>query len=124
VEKKRAYELVQEPPDDRLAWVVRVDGTDVGAVRIDTEATDYLEAPAVHVTITDEKHQDGKLMSLVVKDMISYAYRNLPYERLFARNLAADKTEAKTWTKLGFEADDKPYTDDDGSVWQNTVLVI
>ena len=119
------YELVEtEKQPARFAWAIQVDGKEIGAVGINLEDTDELESPAVHVAIEDANPRGSEIEIAVLKDMISYAYRNIPSEHLYSRYETSSLMGDKLLKQLGFEKDGDPYVDDDGLKWQNVVLVV
>lgn len=88
------------------------------------EDTDYVAAPSLLMNFTNESYAGTDIEAAVIKDTIRYAYGNLPYAELYSRYYAADTARAAFLRKLGFEADDKPYTDGAGGEWQNIKLVL
>jgi RimJ/RimL family protein N-acetyltransferase len=117
-------ELVElEKQNKQLTWFIQVEGKQIGIAWIDLEGNEYIESPNVYVTVNENFQRRG-IGSSVTKEMIKYAYCNLTSDTLYSRYETSDAAAEKLHKKLGFENDEKPYTDSDGREWQNVTLVL
>ncbi len=133
--KKSEYELVKPDPstdaeavaleaeNKRLTWFIQVGDKKVGVAWIDMEVSEYIDSPHVYVLV-DEVFRRRGIGTSVMKEMIKYAYCNLTSEILYSRHRIDDVMTEKLNKKVGFENDEKPYTDSDGHEWQNVKLVL
>lgn len=113
-----------EESHQRLTWVVRTGDKTIGIVWLNLENTNDVQAPSVFM-LTDNNHDDIKELSLAaMKEVIRYAYCNLPYATLYSRQLVVDDMADTLNKKLGFEKDGDSYTDDADTKWQNLRLVL
>ena len=119
--QKSAYTLDKSP--DQPVWSVHVDDKSIGKVGLVLEDTEFVPAPSVYVEFTDDSYAGGDIETGVIKEMIRYAYGNLPYAELYGRHLVSDTQHGTVLRKLGFEPDEKPYMDHNGQ-WQNVRLVL
>jgi predicted GNAT family N-acyltransferase len=123
--KKPEYILVKTDSEKDvpsvLAWKIQVNEKTVGAIGIDLEDTQHVESPSVRLAIDEA---DRGISAVVMKEIIKYAYCNLPSEFLYARQLVSDAAADKLNKSLGFEKDGDTYTDDDSLTWQNLKLAL
>jgi hypothetical protein len=116
------YTLVKsDPADETLTWMIQVDDKEVGIAGIETENTEYVESPSVHISLDQD---DQSITMPVIKEMIKYAYCNLPSEFLYSRQQVGDAVMDKLNKSLGFEKDGDTYIDDDSLTWQNLKLAL
>lgn len=124
-ETKTLEEFVTlEEQSKQLTWMVHADNKTIGAVWIELEDTDDVQAPAVHMMIGDSAYRGKGIGAGVLKDMLRYAYGNLPYAVMYSRHLVSNKPAAKLLKKAGFEPDEKPYSDENNLEWQNVKLTL
>ena len=120
--KKPEYTLVKsDSANNALTWVIQVGGKVVGNIDIDLENTAHVESPSVKMRL-DETNRG--IDTAVMKEIIKYAYCNLPSEVLYSRQQLNDATTDTLNKSLGFEKDGDAYADDDGLTWQNVKLVL
>lgn len=118
---KLEYEL--EKKDERLTWIIRVDGKKIGTMSLQLTESDDLDVPALSFVLDEASYENG-IAKQALKEPMRYAYGNLPYEFLYARYLKSNKTDEKLLSSLDFESDGKPYEDDEGQLWQNVKLTV
>ncbi|MDB5177237.1 MAG: hypothetical protein JWN75_905 [Candidatus Saccharibacteria bacterium] len=123
VAAKNAEYIDLEKQNKQLTRLIFVDNNEAGVAWIDLEGNEYIDSPNIYIMV-DEKYRGQGIGSGVMKELIKYAYCNLTSEILYSRQQVSDEVTEKLNKKLGFESDDKPYTDSDGVQWQNVKLVL
>ncbi len=124
-ETKKLEEFVAlEEQNKQVTWMIHADDKTIGAVWIELEDTDDVQAPAVHLMIGDGAYRGKGIGAAVLKDTLRYAYGNLPYADIYSRHLVSNAGAATLLKKAGFEPDEKPYNDANDLEWQNVKLTL
>jgi RimJ/RimL family protein N-acetyltransferase len=118
IEEERARVQGFLDSKNTLNWTISFRGKPVGAVWVDLEPTEYLEAPAVHIMIGDPDtrgHGVGQNSLQTVTDYL----RQTGYHDVYSRHLIANEAAAHSLARIGFENHGKNYSDENGLNWQN-----
>lgn len=93
-------------------------GQVVGQIEIWLKQYDRVASPSISILIGSPLMRGQKIGSLVlgaIHDIIA----SLGYERSYGRALMASSPSNDFFTKNGYTKDGRPYSDDDGLLWQN-----
>lgn len=120
INESAQYEATRQ----RLTWVMRTDDKTTGVVWLNLENTDDVQAPSLFILTGNNQDDISEVRFTVMKELIRYAYCNLPYAILYSRQLVGDDVVDALNKKLGFEKDGDVYTDGADAKWQNLKLVL
>ncbi len=118
-EKKRVQGFVNNPK--QLNWAIQYDDKVVGAVWVDLEEVNSVEAPGIHIMIGDPQARGKGIGSSSMKAVIDYL-REDDCLQVFSRHLADNTAAAKLLADQGFTPVGEPEPDNDGLIWQNVQL--
>jgi RimJ/RimL family protein N-acetyltransferase len=107
----------------QLNWMISADGKIIGAIWVDLEPTDYIEAPAVSLMIGDPDARGKGIGEAALTAVINFL-RNDNHRTVFARHLVANAASAGLLKKVGFANDGQKYVGGDGFNWQNVRLTL
>lgn len=103
----------------QFTWMVRYNDITIGAVWIELEDTNYINAPAIHIMIGDKDYRRKGIGKLVFNEAINYIVKNLRERRIYSRYLTANEPVSGMFKSLGFIYDGKSYYDENNLEWQN-----
>jgi RimJ/RimL family protein N-acetyltransferase len=116
--------LVLEKQHEQLTWMILYEDKTIGAVWLELEGTDHLNAPAVHIMIGDKDYRSRGFGKVIMQEMINYARNNLEAKVLYSRYLVSNEKIAHLTATLGFTKDGAMYKDGDGLEFQNITLTL
>lgn len=91
----------------------------IGAVWIEQEDTQHVNAPGLHIMIGDPLYRGMGIGTAIMKTMIGYAYDELYATTVYSRHLASNDIISRVFERLGFERDGELYTEKNGLTFQN-----
>lgn len=115
-EKKRVDKFITGK--NQLNWMIVLEGTIVGSVWVDLEATEYLKAPSVHIMIGDPSVRGQGVGRATIEAVIHYL-GDKGKKTIYSRHLTDNDRIRLVFEKLDFKTLGEPYSDEDGLVWQN-----
>jgi GNAT superfamily N-acetyltransferase len=111
-----------EKANKQITWMLRSDGKTIGAVWIELDATEHLQAPAVHIMIGDPEYRSKGIGKDVMRGVVEYIKNVLKSEYLYNRHLVSNDVIDKVTKSVGLTKYGHRYTDNNGLVWQNVRL--
>lgn len=108
--------------DTRISWDIVQNDKSLGEVWLDLENNEYIDAPCIYARF--EASTNDIIAKDALKHVMKYAYCNLPYDTIRARQPIKDEELNEIYKSLGFEKDGDEYQDTTGNLWQNVQLVL
>ena len=111
-----------EKDNKQITRMIVVDGMTIGAVWIELFENHRVKSPSVHIIIGNPEYRGKGIGTAVMKAAIKYAIEILGATTIYSRHLSSNESIAAVNKKLGFKADGREYTDENGLLWQNVKL--
>lgn len=122
-EKVTIKEFIDLEKDNKqITRMIVVDGITIGAVWIELFENHGVKSPSIHIIIGNPEYRGKGIGTSVMKVAINYAIDILGATTIYSRHLSSNKNITAVNKKLGFQADDGAYVDENGLVWQNVKL--
>lgn len=107
---------------DQVTWMIRYLDRTVGAVWLSLKATEYLDAPSIHIMIGEVEARGRGVGKATLKVVIDQQRQAGQGEWLHSRCLVDNVGSAKLLESVGFVEDGQSYQDGDGLRFQNVKL--
>jgi RimJ/RimL family protein N-acetyltransferase len=118
-EKERVQGFLEN--NNQFNWMINFNGEIVGAIWVDLESTEFINAPAVSLMIGDPEARGKGVGEAALKSVINFL-REDGHDTILARHLTTNQASAGLLGKVGFQKDGNEYAGDDGFHWQNMRL--
>ena len=124
-EKDTIREFIDLEANNRqITRMISVGNKTIGAVWVELFENHSVKFPSIHIIIGNPEYRGKGIGSFVMKEAINYVVRELHFKTIYSRHLVNNQVIMAITESLGFKPDGKPYSDDNGLVWQNIKLVI
>ncbi len=124
-EKDTIREFIELEINSRqITRMISVGNKTIGAVWVELFENHSVKFPSIHIIIGNPEYRGKGIGSFVMKEAINYVINELHFNTIYSRHLVSNQAITAVTKSLGFKPDEKPYTDDNGLVWQNIKLVI
>jgi RimJ/RimL family protein N-acetyltransferase len=119
-ERERVTNFLSNPA--QLNWMIEMSDQVVGSIWVDLDATDYLQAPAIHIMLGDPAARGRGVGPQAFRTVIDYLAKERKVPTIYTRHLVDNVGAANMIAGAGFQIDGDSYDDQDGLVWQNMKL--
>lgn len=122
-ERATIQEFIEFERDNKqITRMIIVGGVTIGAVWIELFENHGVKSPSIHIILGNPEYRGKGVGTLVMKAAMKYAIEILGAVTIYSRYLSSNESIAAVNKKLGFKADGREYTDENGLLWQNVKL--
>lgn len=108
-----------EQKGKQITRVIIFDKKTIGVVWIELFENHHVQPPSIHIMIGNPDYRGKGIGKSAMQSAINYVKNTLKLNTIYSRHLADNMPVIYLNKSLGFKEDGRPYTDDNGLVWQN-----